>query len=169
MDRLQNITTLNGKGLYFVHLNARSLLNNFELIKYFMNKNKIAICTISETWLNNNIPNKLIEVQGYKIIRLDRNSINNQTNRTKRGGGLLIYLRSDLDNYAILPNLTYTDPNLESQWIEIKLQNQKSLIIGNCYRPPNGSEDTALITLNNNIETSLKVRLRWFGANLVKL
>ena len=157
MDRLRNNNTLNGKGLYLIHLNARSLLNNFDLIKCFLSNNNIAIYTISETWLNSSIPDKLIELQGYNIIPLDRNQINNQTNKNKRGGGLVIYLRNDLDNYTIISDITYSGPDLESQWIEIKLQNRKNLIIGNCYRPPNGSEDLALQTLNNNIEISLNI------------
>ena len=157
MDRFQVRNTLVGKGLYFVHLNARSLSSNFDLIKCFISNNNIAACTISETWLNSKIPNKLIEIQGYNIIRLDRNQINNETNKYKRGGGLLTYLRNDLENYNIISNITTSDQNLESQWIEIKFQHQKNLIIANCYRPPNGSEDTALRTLNNNIEISLNI------------
>ena len=157
MDRLHHNNSLLGKGLYFVHLNARSLLNNFELVKGFIDNNNIAVSTVSETWLNSNIPNKLIELQGYNIIRVDRNQINSQNNKYKRGVGIVTYLRDDLDNYATIPNITISDQNLEQQWIEIKFQNKKNLIIGNCYRPPNGSVDIALQTLNNNIETCLNI------------
>ena len=119
MDNQPNNKSLNGKGISFVHLNARSLLNNIDLVRLFLMNNKVSVCTISETWLTNNIPNKLIEIDGFNIIRNDRTTISDINSKVKRGGGLLTYITKQIEIFAVIPDLAGCDNNLESQWIEI--------------------------------------------------
>ena len=61
-------------GLKLVHLNIRSLKNNADFLELrkFTKFNKIDVLTVSETWLNTSVTNKEIEIEGYKLHRLDR-------------------------------------------------------------------------------------------------
>ena len=72
------------------HLNIRSLKNRDHIIqlRLLVKQIKHEIITISETWLNSTVSNADIELEGYKILRLDRLG--------KAGGGLCMYYRNDL-------------------------------------------------------------------------
>ena len=133
------------KGLYIVHLNARSLNSNFSLIKPLIIENKFDICTISESWLHDLIPNSFVSIPGYTLIRQDRML----ADRNKRGGGLVIYLSTKIEHYINRLDLNYCDENIEMQWIEIHLPNQKKYFIGNIYRPPNTDTSEALKKIKN--------------------
>ena len=119
------------KGIYIVHLNARSLNSNFSLIKPLIENNSVDICTISETWLHDLIPNAFVTIPGYTLIRQDRTL----PNQSKRGGGLVVYLTNRIEHYINRTDLNYCDENIEMQWIEIHLPNQKKYFIGNICDP----------------------------------
>ena len=156
MDNIPQIKSLTGKGISFVHLNVRSLVSNIDLIRSFLKNNKVSICTISETWLTDKIPNKLIEIDGFNFVRNDRTTMSHTGNRIKRGGGLLTYVSKEIEIFSIIPKITECENNLESQWLELKINKLKPIIVGNCYRPPDGNEETALIALNIKIEYILE-------------
>ena len=71
------------KGLKIVHLNIRSLLPKIEQIRTLLSQYKIDIMTISETWLNSYIDDKLIAILGYTLLRQDR-----QGEEAKTRGGV---------------------------------------------------------------------------------
>ena len=66
---------LKKKGFHLIHMNARSLVSNFTLIQPIIENSNIDICTVSESWLHDLIPDKFIEIPGYQIVRQDRNRI----------------------------------------------------------------------------------------------
>lgn len=68
------------------HLNVRSLKNrdHFLLVKDTILQNKFDVLTLSETWLNSSITNLELEIPGYNLYRIDRNS--------KTGGGVGVYV-----------------------------------------------------------------------------
>ena len=155
MIDLEINNTLNKKGLYFVHINSRSLINNIDLVRIFLSQNNVAICTISETWLHPNIPDKFIQIPGYTFFRNDRSTVDPITNKLKRGGGLVTYIANRLEKTVLIPELTLCSQHLEAQWIEIQIPNMKTIYVGNCYRPPNGVEEIAIQNLNNMIDSIL--------------
>ena len=57
---------------------------------------------LSETWLNKSVKNAEVEIEGYKIFRLDRNG--------KRGGGVCAYICTLLKAH-ILKDLSGTSKN----------------------------------------------------------
>ena len=65
---------LKGKGMHFVHINARSMLHKLTEIQYIADKSKPAIISITETWLGESHANDEVIVKGYKITRRDRGS-----------------------------------------------------------------------------------------------
>ena len=53
------------------HLNVNSLRNKFAAIDELI-KNKIDICLISETKVDESFPNQQFKINGYKLFRKDR-------------------------------------------------------------------------------------------------
>ena len=79
------------------HLNINFLYQKFEALKNLV-KNRVDILVISETKLDNSFPIGEFEIEGYSTpIRLDRNC---------HGGGIILYVRSDLPCKEL--NFTYT-------------------------------------------------------------
>ena len=73
-------------GIYFIHLNARSLNSNFrEIDDYLSSVNyKFDIIAISETWMSEPEHNKL-NINGYDVYHTAR--------KNKRGGGVALYVK----------------------------------------------------------------------------
>ena len=69
------------------NLNVRCLKNreHLQLVKHTILKNKLDVLTLSETWLNSSITDLELEIPGYNLYRVDRN--------TKPGGGVGVYAR----------------------------------------------------------------------------
>lgn len=137
------------KGKKIIYWNARSLLANFNLFELDVkNSNFLALC-ISETWLNTSLPNSLIAISGYNIIRLDR-VIN------KRGGGLLLYINDQFDFDIAPDHLNVSNANLELLSVKVKIPNQRDFVISTVYLPPSGKKIEALQMISNNIEEFCK-------------
>ena len=98
------------------------------------------ILCLSETWLHENIPDAFITADGYEIVRLDRDR--------KKGGGLCMFIKDSITyDQNIFKDLNLSDKNIEIQLVVIKSDNARSMIIANCYRPPNGSIERAVESL----------------------
>jgi hypothetical protein len=67
--------------------NVRSLLNKVEELTITIRKNNIDVCFLTETWLDESIPNSLIEVDGFSLFRSDRNT---------NGGGVALYIKNTM-------------------------------------------------------------------------
>ena len=132
-------------------MNARSIISNMTVIQPIIEESNIDICTISESWLHELVPDKFVEIPGYKFIRQDRNRILDGEKK-KRGGGLITYISNKIENFINRIDLQQNNEHIESQWIEIQQPYQKKCIVGNIYRPPNGNATKALEEINNIIE-----------------
>ena len=144
-------TFVKKKGFHIIHMNARSIIPNMNLIQPIIENSNIDVCTISESWLHDLVPDKFVQIPGYKLIRQDRDRTI-YGDKKKRGGGLITYISDKIENTTNRLDLQQNNEHLESQWIEIQLPHQKKYIIGNLYRPPNGVIDKAIEMLNNIIE-----------------
>ena len=110
------------------HLNIQSIKNRNHLIQIreLASDNKVDVLAISETWLYSSISNAEVEIQGYKIHRLDR--------KCKRGGGVCIYIRNNLKS-KVLKDLSYiSDLGLHQLWVQIQLNKNKSIIVCVTYK-----------------------------------
>ena len=85
---------------------------------------KLDVLALNETRLNSSISDELLAIDGYDIIRADRN---------RNGGGVCIYIRCHV-NYEKRFDLIST--GLEAVCLEIKQSNSRSFIISSIYRPP---------------------------------
>ena len=98
-----------------------------DLELYVIRENFDVIC-ITETWLNNNILDDEMSIEGYNLFRKDRDSTEKQ-----RGGGVAIYIKNELDSMRVdeLNDLNFP----ESVWCKICCNGEITLL-GVCYRVP---------------------------------
>ena len=112
------------KGLHFLHINARSLLPKLTDARLLVQRTNAAVLAVTETWLDESVTNAEIELNGYIVNRKDRN---------RKGGGVCLYIRSDI---AFNPKPELSTDDLESLYVNIFLPKTKPILIGVCYRPP---------------------------------
>lgn len=67
------------KGLHFIHINAQSLLPKIDEVNLLSIKTNASVICISETWLDKSVSDSEVAVNGYNIMRNDRN---------RNGGGV---------------------------------------------------------------------------------
>ena len=137
VERIANTTTRSSitqqrhklKGFKISHLNIRSLVKNIDQFRIYSHNCKFDIICLSETMLDGTIQDYEVNVNGYEVIRKDRN---------RNGGGVAIYIRNCI-SYKLRPDLDHA--NLESITIEIFKPKAKSFLINTWYRPPGTSLD----------------------------
>ena len=114
------------KGLHFLHLNVDSLLPKIDEVKLIANKSNATILGISETKLDKTIMDSELHIEGYDLIRSDRN---------RHDGGVACYIKKER-HYNVMVNCP-TD--FENIFLDLLLPNSKPILIGIIYRPPDHS------------------------------
>ena len=107
------------------HINAQSLLSHKNEIEMLITSRNIDILCISETWLLPNLDDSFLHVQNFIIFRRDQG----------RGGGVCIYVRSDLHTREITTN-NPANIEVEDVWIVVQHHKLPSFIVGAIYRHP---------------------------------
>lgn len=93
--------------IIFGNLNVRSLMLHFVDFSELLSKIECDIICITETRLSNSISNQHIKINGYNVVRSDRNT---------RGGGVAIYLKNQLQFQVLqIPNCS----SFEHIWITV--------------------------------------------------
>ena len=112
------------KGFKIGHLNIRSLVKNIDQLRIYLSNKKYNILSVNETMLDSSIPNDEININGYDIVRKDRN---------RNGGGVALYIRNVID-YKIRNDLM--NEKLETITTEVCPSKAKSFFVNTWYRPP---------------------------------
>ena len=86
---LNNMRLKNLNKLIIGHLNINSIRGKFEALKALVNNN-LDILVISETKLDHTFPDNQFSMDGFRLIRQDR-EINGQY-----GGGVIVFIRDDI-------------------------------------------------------------------------
>ena len=154
-------------GLKIVHLNVASILgaHKFEMLKQQISGSGYNVFCASETWLTPYLPDRLIEVPGFVLARVDRSWIEGaDKNKPKKDGGLICYVQKGLTcnefKYAGL-NKSCTD--IEMQWITLEFENMRRIVIINVYRPPQGNYKAACKIISDAIrDANLKDNVEIF-------
>ena len=112
------------RGLHFLHLNINSILPKIDELRHIAKTSKVSVIGISETKLDDTVTNNEINIEGYSVLRHDRN---------RQGGGVACYVRNDIsfNQVYIFSNET------ENIFFEIFLPNSHTITVGIFYRPPN--------------------------------
>lgn len=129
-ESLKNVC--NSRGMKIAHLNIQAITTSYNGICDLLGNNPdIDILTLSETHLTSQTEHnsEIFKIEGYVFERLDR----------KNGpwGGVGMYIKEGI-NYKRRDDLERNC--LESLWIEIFINNAKSLLMTSLYRPPNDSK-----------------------------
>ena len=102
----------------------RSLVTKISELRYIAVQSNAAVICLSETWLDDSVSDGEISIDGYCLIRRDRN---------RSGGGVCMYIRSDL---SFSQRSDLETAGLEVLFCDILLPKSKPIVIGTCYRPP---------------------------------
>ena len=106
-------------------INARSICNKLPELYYLLYANDYDILLFTESWLNTNIPDSLLDPENkYALFRCDR------INST--GGGVCAFVAKHLT--AVEVNLTDSFPNVEMCCFDMHC-NQAQYRLFTIYRP----------------------------------
>ena len=86
-----------------------------------LKKSRAAVIGVTESWLNESHTDESVKIEGYTLIRNDRQS---------HAGGVCAYIREDISYNR--SDLTTADQ--ENIWFEILLPKSKPLYVGIIYR-----------------------------------
>ena len=75
--------TLKGlKGITYAYLNVRSLFLHYDEIKILLNRTKLDLLILGETFLNTSVDSLYLDIEGYQFYHNDR-----ENGSGKRDGG----------------------------------------------------------------------------------
>ena len=113
-----------------IHSNLRSMPQNFSSFSSYIQclEHKWSLIGITETWLTKNNFD-LYNLSGYSFL---------EKHREDRGGGGVGLFIPDNMNFIHRNDLSLFNNTIESLFIEAKLKDSKSVVIGVVYRPPGG-------------------------------
>ena len=121
------------------HLNINSVRNKFEARTYIIDNN-IDLLLISETKLDDSFPIAQFQMKGFSVpYRYDRNG---------KGGGLLLYIREDIQSKLLSSK---SKCNIETLSVAVNLRKRKWFL--NCsYNPHQNLISNHLECLNRLID-----------------
>lgn len=85
---MADLPLLTGAGLSFVHLNTQSIYNKIDQVRLLVGEMLPDVFCVTESWLTENIPDGLVGISDYTLVRQDRST-------GKRGGGLITYFNNE--------------------------------------------------------------------------
>ena len=110
--------------------NTRSLINKIEDLEVVINENNADIVCITETWLTGSIPDSVVEIKGFALVRKDRQG-------DRRGGGVCPYIKSSI-GFSTIDELSNSP--FETLWLYLRPNRLprgfSCLIFGVNYHPP---------------------------------
>ena len=123
----QNFSPQKGHLFNVCHINAQSVPSHYsDLFDTFSNANVHAVL-ISESWLKPNLLSTTYPLPGFILVRNDRTG--------KGGGGVAMYLRSDIPFKLIASSPSHYIASAEYRFVEIYVKGVKTLL-GVVYCPP---------------------------------
>ena len=113
--------------LSLVHYNVQSLSHKVDCLAAELAS--FDVLTFSETWLSDSVNTSDILIHGFQEpIRKDRPGDNH--------GGVIAYVKEQI-NFVRRQDLELL--NVECIWLELRLCNNKRVLLGTFYRPPNSN------------------------------
>ena len=113
------------RGFKIALLNVTSLTKHVDELKVFMANTPLDVLTINESKLDLVNGDRLVNLEGYNIVRRDRN---------KHGGGVCFYLRNTI---TFSRQYQLENDDLELIALEIQKPNSCPFLIATWYQSPN--------------------------------
>lgn len=149
------------RGRKIIFLNIRSLSANINLLRHDFEMSDVMAIGLSETWLNPKLHDSLFNLQGFKLVRLDRPP-------PKRGGGLAFYINDAITDYQVPDDCIVSSEHIEMFSVLVKPPFQKTYFITLVYLPPSGNRAFAvanLITVLSPLYSNNKNNLTVIGGD----
>ena len=110
------------------HLNTQSINNRNHLlqVRNLMTEKEYGILAVS--WFNSPVTNAEVEIEGYKLIRLDRPK--------HRAGGVCVYVRRSLKSKVLKDLSRISDSGFHQLWVQVQQKKLKSFLLCVTYRTP---------------------------------
>ena len=126
--------------------NVMSLVPKIDELGYVIDNRRPDLVFITETWLKPNIPDAVINIDNYILLRLDRTE--------KEHGGVCIYVKENyIVDYLEMPN----ENGFEVLWADINPRRIprgfSRLIIAVLYHPPSANNKLMLEYLQSSLES----------------
>ena len=116
--KLKDIRITNLNRIVISHININSIRNKFELLAEAVMGN-VEILMVTETKIDESFPTSQFIIPGFTSpYRFDR---------TKDGGGILVYIREDIPSKLL--NISYIASDIECLGIEVNLRKVRWLVI----------------------------------------
>ena len=146
-----SIKSVRGRpGLKFVSYNIRSIFNKLDPASIALLTGEFNCVSFQETWLDANIPNSFLAINGYNIYRQDRSFYTVDGTTVKKGGGLLTFVKDNITvDCTKFLEFNCNNDDLEMFALELSPKNHKKMVLVNLYRPPSGNLENALVKLGN--------------------
>ena len=107
-------------------LDINSILPKIDQLRSLLINSNISVLGITKTKLDNTVNNEEVDIDGYNLIRSDRN---------RKGGGIAYYIKSSI-SFSYHRSLSENFGNI---LIGILLPKSKLITLGIIYRPPDQS------------------------------
>ena len=143
---------LSALNCFFV--NARGLLSKIDVLRDCAVQMKLDIIGVAETFLNSEVLQAEIYIDGYKIYRKDRCNV-----KAGKCGGVILYIRDDIISYECDDLNGF---NCESVWGKIKTERNDELTVGVCYKSQ-AAEERELDEMFEAIKGASKGRILLMG------
>ena len=132
-----------------MNANIRSIVSKTDELTYYLSSNNISVAALTETWLKDTMATEFFEIDGYSMIRNDRNG--------RRGGGVAVYIKNSL-SYKHWSQLEEEDQ--ETLWITLRPrlmpQTFSCMLVGIIYHPPNANNWKLSNHISNAIDRVLQ-------------
>ena len=116
--------------LLIIHLNSRSVLNKTEYLQYIVEVTDADIICLSESWLDDSTPQNCTLVNGYNIIRKDRNEKFKEKYSKSHGGGVAILHKKQI----LIEKMNELNDEIEDiLWTRVKAK--PSFLLSVVYKP----------------------------------
>lgn len=124
--KTQTVHKKSTHGLKCLCLNAQSLRHKMSELLVTVEARKLDVIGITESWGDDGVSDSEFSIPGFSMFRVDRES-------GHRGGGVLLYVRSEMNAVETNIKSKFTD----QVWCKVSIVNGEEILIGVCYRSPN--------------------------------
>ena len=131
-------------------LNACSIRNKINELEVHINNEELDIIAVTETWLTEDVLDSELLIPGFTLYRKDRFNV-----RDAKGGGVLVYINSQLVSIAVDK---LNSKECESLFIQIGNIHKDGILFGICYRS-NTASDYEIEQMLDAIATASSSRL----------
>ena len=115
-------------GLRIGYLNVDGARNKIDQIEYLAHRYQLDVFFVAETKLDNKVPYLEVGIKDYKIVK--------RNDKTRNGGGILVYVKENLSNEDLTDHLIQN-----TEYIRLRVTfDGESINITGVYIPPDSKE-----------------------------